>query len=149
FRKVVLEKFDMSLGAGLSKVAGKIFRIGHLGAFNDLMLAGTLSGIEMGLAVAGVPHKKGGVQAALDYLAGAGTAAVQKSAAQSRNRRQLLFPAIKAPPQDCFRYRILPSPPSAAHLACGEIGADDAAANERSPFHHGACKAASRTCPRG
>jgi alanine-glyoxylate transaminase/serine-glyoxylate transaminase/serine-pyruvate transaminase len=59
----------MSLGSGLSKVADKVFRIGHLGDFNDLMLAGTLSGVEMGLTVAAVPHEKGGVQAALDYLA--------------------------------------------------------------------------------
>jgi alanine-glyoxylate transaminase/serine-glyoxylate transaminase/serine-pyruvate transaminase len=59
----------MSLGSGLGKVAGKVFRIGHLGDFNDLMLAGTLAGVEMGLAVAGVPHAKGGVQAALDFLA--------------------------------------------------------------------------------
>ncbi len=69
FRALVLEKFNMSLGNGLGKVQGKVFRIGHLGDFNDLMLAGTLSGIEMGLEVAGVPHAKGGVQAALDYLA--------------------------------------------------------------------------------
>ena len=69
FRKLVLERFDMSLGQGLNKVAGKIFRIGHLGDFNDLMLMGTLAGVEMGLEVAGVPHKKGGVQAALDHLA--------------------------------------------------------------------------------
>jgi alanine-glyoxylate transaminase/serine-glyoxylate transaminase/serine-pyruvate transaminase len=68
-RKVILERFDMSLGAGLSKLAGKVFRIGHLGSFNDLMLAGTLSGIEMGLRLAGVPHKDGGVAAALDSLA--------------------------------------------------------------------------------
>lgn len=70
-RKVILERFDMSLGAGLSKFAGKVFRIGHLGSFNDLMLAGTLSGIEMGLRLAGVPHKDGGVAAALDSLAAA------------------------------------------------------------------------------
>jgi len=69
FRRVVLEHFDMSLGTGLSKLAGKVFRIGHLGDFNDLALMGTLSGVEMGLAVAGVPHRAGGVQAALDYLA--------------------------------------------------------------------------------
>ncbi|MEE8535802.1 MAG: aminotransferase class V-fold PLP-dependent enzyme [Kiloniellales bacterium] len=69
FRALVLEKFNMSLGNGLGKVQGKVFRIGQLGDFNDLMLAGTLSGIEMGLEVAGVPHAKGGVQAALDYLA--------------------------------------------------------------------------------
>lgn len=68
-RAVILDKFDMSLGAGLGKLAGKVFRIGHLGDFNDLMLAGTLSGVEMGLAAAGVPYRKGGVQAALDYLA--------------------------------------------------------------------------------
>jgi alanine-glyoxylate transaminase/serine-glyoxylate transaminase/serine-pyruvate transaminase len=70
FRKVVLERYNMSLGNGLGKVAGKVFRIGHLGDFNELMLAGALAGIEMGLAVAGVPHAKGGVQAAIDYLAG-------------------------------------------------------------------------------
>jgi len=68
-RAVILENFDMSLGAGLSKYAGKIFRIGHLGSFNDLMLAGTLSGVEMGLRLAGVPHKEGGVMAALTSLA--------------------------------------------------------------------------------
>jgi alanine-glyoxylate transaminase/serine-glyoxylate transaminase/serine-pyruvate transaminase len=68
-RKVILERFDMSLGAGLGKLKGKVFRIGHLGHFNDLMLAGTLCGVEMGLALAGVPIRKGGVQAALDHLA--------------------------------------------------------------------------------
>jgi len=70
-RKIILEHFDMSLGAGLSKVAGKVFRIGHLGSFNDLTLAGTLSGVEMGLRLAGVPHKDGGVAAALDSLTAA------------------------------------------------------------------------------
>jgi alanine-glyoxylate transaminase/serine-glyoxylate transaminase/serine-pyruvate transaminase len=70
FRKVVLERYNMSLGNGLSKVAGKVFRIGHLGDFNELSLAGTLAGVEMGLAAAGVPHQKGGVQAAMDYLSG-------------------------------------------------------------------------------
>ena len=69
FRKTVLDHFDMSLGNGLGKVADKVFRIGHLGDFNDLMLAGTLSGVEMGLSLAGIPHRKGGVAAALDYLA--------------------------------------------------------------------------------
>jgi len=68
FRKVALENFNMSLGQGLSKVAGKVFRIGHLGDFNDLMLMGTLSGVEMALGLAKVPHKSGGVQAALTYL---------------------------------------------------------------------------------
>ena len=69
FRTTILEHFDMSLGNGLGRLAGKVFRIGHLGDFNDLMLAGTLGGIEMGLKLAGVPHKPGGVQTALDYLA--------------------------------------------------------------------------------
>jgi len=69
-RKIVLDRFDMSLGQGLGKLTGKVFRIGHLGHFNDLMLCGTLAGVEMGLAVAGVPHRKGGTQAAIDYLAG-------------------------------------------------------------------------------
>jgi alanine-glyoxylate transaminase/serine-glyoxylate transaminase/serine-pyruvate transaminase len=67
-RAVILRHFDMSLGAGLGKVAGKLFRIGHLGSFNDLMLAGTLSGVEMGLELAGVPHQKGGVTEALAWL---------------------------------------------------------------------------------
>jgi alanine-glyoxylate transaminase/serine-glyoxylate transaminase/serine-pyruvate transaminase len=71
-RQVILETFDMSLGTGLGQLAGKVFRIGHLGAFNDLMLAGTLSGVEMGLELAAIPHKKGGVQAALDSLAASG-----------------------------------------------------------------------------
>jgi alanine-glyoxylate transaminase/serine-glyoxylate transaminase/serine-pyruvate transaminase len=69
FRKIVLEHFDMSLGSGLSKLAGKVFRIGHLGDTNDLTILGALSGVEMGLQLAGVPHKKGGAQAAMDYLA--------------------------------------------------------------------------------
>ena len=68
FRQLVLERFNMPLGTGLGRLQNKVFRIGHLGDFNDLMLAGTLSGIEMGLALAGVPHQKGGVAAALDYL---------------------------------------------------------------------------------
>jgi alanine-glyoxylate transaminase/serine-glyoxylate transaminase/serine-pyruvate transaminase len=67
---LILKKFDMCLGIGLGKVKGKIFRIGHLGYFNDLMLAGTLSGLEMGLSLAGIPFSKGGVAAALDYLEG-------------------------------------------------------------------------------
>jgi alanine-glyoxylate transaminase/serine-glyoxylate transaminase/serine-pyruvate transaminase len=68
-RDVILRTFDMSLGTGLGRLAGKVFRIGHLGAFNDLMLAGTLSGVEMGLRLAGVPHRAGGLMAALDHLA--------------------------------------------------------------------------------
>jgi len=69
-RAVILDNFDMSLGTGLGKVKGKIFRIGHLGDFNDLTLVGTLGGVEMGLEIAGVPHQKGGLQRAMDYLAG-------------------------------------------------------------------------------
>jgi alanine-glyoxylate transaminase/serine-glyoxylate transaminase/serine-pyruvate transaminase len=69
FRKVVLERFNMPLGSGLGQLANKVFRIGHLGDFNDAMLAGTLGGVEMGLDIAGVPYKKGGVAAGLDYLA--------------------------------------------------------------------------------
>lgn len=68
-RRVILEKFNMSLGQGLTKLSGTVFRIGHLGDFNDLTLMGTLAGVEMGLSIAGVPHRKGGVQAAMDYLA--------------------------------------------------------------------------------
>jgi alanine-glyoxylate transaminase/serine-glyoxylate transaminase/serine-pyruvate transaminase len=67
-REFILENFDMSLGTGLAKLAGKVFRIGHLGHFNDLMLAGTLSGVEMGLRLAGIPHRPGGVTAALNSL---------------------------------------------------------------------------------
>jgi alanine-glyoxylate transaminase/serine-glyoxylate transaminase/serine-pyruvate transaminase len=67
-RKIILDRFDLSLGQGLGKLAGKIFRIGHLGWFNDLMVCGTLAGVEMGLDLAAVPHRKGGAQAAMDYL---------------------------------------------------------------------------------
>jgi alanine-glyoxylate transaminase / serine-glyoxylate transaminase / serine-pyruvate transaminase len=67
-RKMILEAFDMSLGTGLGKLAGKVFRIGHLGDFNDLALMGTLAGVEMGLALAGVPARREGVQAAMEYL---------------------------------------------------------------------------------
>lgn len=69
FRKIVLENFNMSLGNGLGKVAGKVFRIGHLGDFNELMLMGTLTGVEMGLKLAAISYQPGGVQAAMDYLA--------------------------------------------------------------------------------
>jgi len=68
-RKVILDRFDMSLGTGLSKVAGKVFRIGHLGDFNELMLMGALTGVEMGLSIAGVPHQPRGVTAAMEFLA--------------------------------------------------------------------------------
>ncbi len=68
-RAIIRERFNMSLGMGLGKLKGRCFRIGHLGDFNDLMLAGTLSGVEMGLEIAGVPHRRGGINAALDVLA--------------------------------------------------------------------------------
>jgi alanine-glyoxylate transaminase/serine-glyoxylate transaminase/serine-pyruvate transaminase len=68
-REMILQRFDMSLGTGLGKLQGRVFRIGHLGHFNDLMLAGTLCGVEMGLKLAGVPLKGSGVQVALDWLA--------------------------------------------------------------------------------
>lgn len=68
FRKIVLEKFNLSLGNGLGKLADKVFRIGHLGDLNDLSLIGTLAGVEMGLARSAVPFKKGGVQAAVEFL---------------------------------------------------------------------------------
>ena len=69
-RSVILEKYNMSLGAGRGKIKGKVFRIGHLGDFNDLMLLGTLSGVEMGLSKADIPHQKGGVDAAMNMLKG-------------------------------------------------------------------------------
>ena len=69
-RKIILERFDMSLGMGLGKLQGKTFRIGHLGYFNDLMLAGTLAGVEMGLKTAKVPIQSDGLSAALSFLAG-------------------------------------------------------------------------------
>lgn len=71
FRREVLARYDMSLGMGLGRVQGRVFRIGHLGYFNDLALCATLCGVEMGLASAGVPHQRGGVDAALAYLSGA------------------------------------------------------------------------------
>ena len=81
FRQVVLERFNLSLGSGLTKLRDKVFRIGHLGDFNALMLLGTLAGVEMGLELAGVPHKKGGVDAAMQYLASQPAAAGQKKRA--------------------------------------------------------------------
>jgi len=67
-REIILECFDMSLGTGLGKLRGKVFRIGHLGHFNDLMLCGTLAGVEMGLHRAGIPHRAGGIAAAVAFL---------------------------------------------------------------------------------
>lgn len=69
YRKIVLDNFNMSLGTGLNKIAGKAFRIGHLGDTNELTIMGALTGVEMGFDLAGVPHKKGGVAAAMSYLA--------------------------------------------------------------------------------
>ncbi|CAG0967379.1 alanine-glyoxylate transaminase / serine-glyoxylate transaminase / serine-pyruvate transaminase [Burkholderiales bacterium] len=80
FRRIVLERYDMSLGQGLGRVAGKVFRIGHLGWFNDLMLCGTLAGVEMGLALAGVPHRKGGVDSAMAFLVDAARQALPHAA---------------------------------------------------------------------
>jgi alanine-glyoxylate transaminase/serine-glyoxylate transaminase/serine-pyruvate transaminase len=68
FRNAVLERFNLSLGSGLGKLKGRAFRIGHLGDFNDLMLCGTLCGVEMGLSLLRVPFKKGGVDAAMEFL---------------------------------------------------------------------------------
>src|SRR5947208_1432543 len=79
-RKVILEAFDLSLGTGLTKLGGKMFRIGHLGDFNDLMLMGTLAGVEMGLALAAVPVKKEGVKAAMEYLSECAKAPARKVA---------------------------------------------------------------------
>jgi alanine-glyoxylate transaminase/serine-glyoxylate transaminase/serine-pyruvate transaminase len=83
FRRKVLECFDMSLGTGLGRLAGKVFRIGHLGFFNDLMLCGTLCGVEMGLKLAGVPHRSGGIQAALEHLQGSGGAPLPRRQAET------------------------------------------------------------------
>jgi alanine-glyoxylate transaminase / serine-glyoxylate transaminase / serine-pyruvate transaminase len=80
FRKTVLERFDMSLGTGLGKVKGRVFRIGHLGDINDLTLMGTLAGVEMGLREAGVPHRDGGVAAAMDVLTGRNRVTAAKAA---------------------------------------------------------------------
>ena len=79
FRKVVLDNCNMSLGSGSCKVAGKVFRIGHLGECNELTLLGALSGVEMGLSAAGVPHRAGGVDAAMST---AGAAHAEQSSAQ-------------------------------------------------------------------
>src|SRR3954469_12879714 len=75
FRKTALEHFDVSLGTGLSKLAGKVFRIGHLGDTNDLTIIGALAGVEMALPLGGAPHRKGGVQAGMDYSSAAASPA--------------------------------------------------------------------------
>jgi alanine-glyoxylate transaminase / serine-glyoxylate transaminase / serine-pyruvate transaminase len=80
-RAVILERYDLSLGNGLGRLAGRVFRIGHLGDFNDLMLAGTLAGIEMGLTQVGFPVAGSGVAVALAYLAAPDTAAAKRASA--------------------------------------------------------------------
>jgi alanine-glyoxylate transaminase/serine-glyoxylate transaminase/serine-pyruvate transaminase len=83
FRQIALDHFDMSLGSGLSKITDRVFRIGHLGDFNDLTMIGALAGVEMGLELAGVPSRGGGTQAAIDFLAQA-----SKTARADRAQRQ-------------------------------------------------------------
>ena len=80
FRETALEHFDISYGMGLGKIAGKVFRIGHLGDTNDATIIGALAATEMALSLAGVPHKKGGVQAAMDYLVSAHSSAAKQAA---------------------------------------------------------------------
>jgi alanine-glyoxylate transaminase/serine-glyoxylate transaminase/serine-pyruvate transaminase len=82
FRKIVLDNFNMSLGNGLSKLAGRVFRIGHLGDFNDLMLIATLAGVEMGLKIAGVPYSACGAQAAMDFLSASSSGEAANIAAE-------------------------------------------------------------------
>ena len=92
-RRTILDTFDMSLGNGLGRLADSVFRIGHLGAFNDLMLAGTLSGIEMGLQLAGVPHRRGGVDAALACLAEAASRRTAAPAGRADGQAPAEMPA--------------------------------------------------------
>ncbi len=80
FRKIALDNFNISYGAGLGKIAGKVFRIGHLGDTNDLTILGALAGTEMALSLAGIQHKKGGVQAAMDYLVSAASGGTRAAA---------------------------------------------------------------------
>jgi alanine-glyoxylate transaminase/serine-glyoxylate transaminase/serine-pyruvate transaminase len=87
-RRLILEHFDMSLGTGLGKLAGKVFRIGHLGDFNDLQLLGTLAGVEMGLALAGMPIRREGVQAAIAYLVSCRGARERAAARKGNNAKR-------------------------------------------------------------
>ena len=84
FRKTVAEKYNMSLGTGLAKLAGKVFRIGHLGECNELTLLGALTGVEMGLSATGIPHRTGGVDAAMKLLEERGEDNVSKHPASGR-----------------------------------------------------------------
>lgn len=104
FRDVALKNYDMSLGAGLSKVKGKVFRIGHLGHFNELMLMGTLSGVEMALDLAKVPHRTGGVLAAMEVLKGKDMVPVSTHLALSpENSRDRIIGARAPHPSRCNR----------------------------------------------
>ena len=94
-RELILERFDMSLGQGLGKLRGRIFRIGHLGDLNDLTLMGTLAGVEMGLACAGVPHQPGGVRAAMEFLTA--PASRRSSLATTPQDRNMTAASISAP----------------------------------------------------
>ena len=89
FRSIALERFDLSLGQGLGKLKGRAFRIGHMGDFNDLMLCGTLAGVEMGLASAAVPHRTGGVDAAMAYLASTRVTPAASSSAATPSTSQV------------------------------------------------------------
>jgi alanine-glyoxylate transaminase / serine-glyoxylate transaminase / serine-pyruvate transaminase len=84
FRQIVAQKYNMSLGTGLAKVAGKVFRIGHLGECNELTLLGALTGVEMGLSAAGIPHRPGGVDAAMKLLEERGGDNAPKHAVEGR-----------------------------------------------------------------
>ena len=86
-RRTVREAYNMSLGAGLSKLAGKVFRIGHLGECNELTLMGALSGVEMGLSAAGVPHRAGGVDAAMKALCSGASKSGQALAGSAEDQR--------------------------------------------------------------
>ena len=87
-RRLILERFNMSLGTGLGRLKGRAFRLGHLGDFNELMLMGMLSGVEMGLSLAGVPFKRGGVDAAMQFLTN-GLRAREEHEESSRDLRDL------------------------------------------------------------
>jgi alanine-glyoxylate transaminase/serine-glyoxylate transaminase/serine-pyruvate transaminase len=80
-RRIILDRFNMSLGTGLGRLKGRAIRLGHLGDFNDLMLAGMLCGVEMGLSLAGVPFTRGGVDAAMQFLEAASAVAIPQPSA--------------------------------------------------------------------
>jgi alanine-glyoxylate transaminase/serine-glyoxylate transaminase/serine-pyruvate transaminase len=80
FRALALDTFNISYGSSFGPFAGRYFRIGHLGDLNDTMLMGALAATEMTLSLARIPHKKGGVQAAMDYLVSAQSGAAKQAA---------------------------------------------------------------------